>query len=268
MAKRNRNTLKQFFREGAIPSAREFADLIDSSLNTLEDGFDKSAQNGFEITVLGNNTRLLSFFRDNLNQQPLWSLSFDERSNALQFKPAADTPLLTLTNEQRLGVATSKPVSTLDVAGVITQQGRQGYQPNGRAKVPADGQWHDISGPLQGCQAFEVMAGTGNKGTGKYALLQAIALNAYNPSGWWFNFLNRKKRIRVQQSYYLSRGCMLQLRWQPLAEGYCLQIRSRTDLGAGIRISYYLTSLWSDEQMLQCWQPEQAATADNGDGNG
>jgi len=266
MAKRNRNTLKNFFRDGAMPSSQEFADLIDSSLNTLEDGFDKSDQYGFEITVRGKNTELLSFFRDNLNQQPLWSVRFDERSNSLQFKPTGAAPLLSLTAQQRLGIATDTPASTLHVAGVITQQGCQGWQPTGKAQVAADGRWHDISGPLQGCQAFEVMAGTGNKGSGKYALLKATALNTYNPGGWWFNFLNRKKRICVQQAYYLSRSCKLELRWQALEQGYCLQIRSRTDLGANVRLSYYLTQLWFDEQMSRCWQaPEQTGSGgDNG----
>ena len=169
--------------------AREFADLIDSSLNTLEDGFDKSASNGFEITVLGKHTELLSFFRDNLTEQPLWQLRFDEKSNALQFKPLNTAPVLTLTAQQRVGIATDTPASTLHVAGVITQHGQRGYQPNGKAQIPADGQWHDISGPLQGCQAFDVMAGTGNKGSGKYALLKATAINTFNPGGWWFNFL-------------------------------------------------------------------------------
>ena len=269
MAKRNRDTLKNFFRDGAMPSAREFADLIDSSLNTLEDGFDKSASNGFEITVLGKHTELLSFFRDNLSEQPLWQLRFDQHSNALQFKPLSGAATLTITPQQRVGIATAKPQSTLDVAGVLTLQGQRGYQPNGKAQIPADGQWHDISGPLQGCQAFDVMAGTGNQGSGNYALLKATALNTFNPRGWWFNFLNLKKRIRVQQAYYLNRRSKLQLRWQGLADdSYCLQLRSRTDLGSDIRISYFLTRLWFDEHMSQCWQAVDLSAGGATDGAG
>ncbi|HEX5791952.1 MAG TPA: hypothetical protein VFY01_01660, partial [Rheinheimera sp.] len=141
------------------------------------------------------------------------------------------------------------------------------YQPNGKAQIPADGQWHDISGPLQGCQAFDVMAGTGNKGSGKYALLKATAINTFNPGGWWFNFLNLKKRIKVQQAYYLARSSKLQLRWQTLADdNYCLQLRSCSNLGADIRISYYLTQLWFDERMSQCWQAPDLSGA-NSTGN-
>lgn len=269
MAKRNRNTLKNFFRDGAMPSAREFADLIDSSLNTLEDGFDKSASNGFEITVLGKHTELLSFFRDNLTEQPLWQLRFDEKTNALQFKPLSGEPVLSVTPQQRVGIATTTPASTLDVAGVVSMQGQRGYQPTGKAQVPADGQWHDISGALHGCHAFDVMAGTGNKGTGKYALLKATALNTFNPNGWWFNFLNHKKRIRVQQAYYLARSSKLELRWQTLPEHkYCLQLRSRSDLGPDIRISYFLTQLWFDELMNQCWQAIDQTGASGGGNNG
>lgn len=264
MAKRNRNTLKNFFSDGAMPTAQEFSDLIDSSLNTLEDGFDKSARYGFEIKVQGKNTELVSFYRDNFSEQPLWSFSLDESSNALQFKQA-ENALLTMTHQQRLGIGTAKPKTTLDVAGVITQHGRQGYQPSGKLHVPADGNWHDISGPLQGCQAFEVMAGTGSKGTGKYALLQAVALNTFNPTGWWFNFLNRKKRINVHQAYYLARSCKLDLRWQALEQGYCLQLRSHTDLGPNVRIRYHLTQLWFDAEMSQCWQEEVNRNGASGD---
>ena len=41
MAKKNRRSLKNAFREGAQPSADAFADLIDSALNVVDDGFDK-----------------------------------------------------------------------------------------------------------------------------------------------------------------------------------------------------------------------------------
>ena len=113
------------------------------------------------------------------------------------------------------------------------------------------------------------MAGTGNKGTGKYALLKATALNTFNPTGWWFNFLNHKKRIRVQQAYYLARSSKLELRWQTLPEHkYCLQLRSRTDLGPDIRISYFLTQLWFDELMSQCWQAIDQTGASGGGNNG
>ncbi len=48
MAKQTRDTLKQFFSAGKLPTEEHFSDLIDSSLNTLDEGFDKSEEFGFE----------------------------------------------------------------------------------------------------------------------------------------------------------------------------------------------------------------------------
>ncbi|MDF2177186.1 hypothetical protein P2G88_02870 [Aliiglaciecola sp. CAU 1673] len=257
MAKRNRNTLKQFFQEGAMPGSQAFSDLIDSSLNTLEDGLDKSPEWGYKITALGNHDHLLSFYRDSLQELPNWSVRFDGKATDLQIgQDSHQDPLLFLSAEQKLGINTKQPRSTLDVKGVVSMTGRQGYQTPGIRQVPADGKWHPITGTLNGCQGFEVVAGTGNKGTGRYALMYATALNTFNPTGWLFNFLNLKKCIKVHQAYFLSRSCKLALRWKTLEKGYCLEIRSRTNLGDNIRIGYHLTHLWFDEDMTTCWQSE------------
>jgi hypothetical protein len=95
------------------------------------------------------------------------------------------------------------------------------------------------------------MAGVGGRKTnGRYALIHAVALNAYNPQGPIFNFLNLKKHIRPQHAYYRSRSDKLRLRWKS-GEGhaYSLQIKSNSDYGEGIQIRYYLTRLWFDEDM-------------------
>lgn len=257
MAKKNRSTLKRYFSEGALPSADQFADLIDSNLNTIDEGFDKTPENGFEISLIGDHDKLISFFRDNAAQQAVWSISYDKGNDRLLFvKPAqagAAPAVAAFDPRGRLGINTSDPQWSLDVAGVIAAQGRIGANPNQQKTVPADGEWHDITDTLNGCQGFEVMAGVGNKGTGRYALLQAVALNTFNPKGLFFNFLRRKSRIRCTQAYYLSRGHKIKLRWQAKDEGYALQLRTNCDYGDGIRVRYYLTQLWFDESMAESW---------------
>ena len=63
MAKKNRRTLKRFFSEGSLPTEDQFGDLIDSSLNTIDEGLDKTPQNGLELSLVGDHDRLISFFR-------------------------------------------------------------------------------------------------------------------------------------------------------------------------------------------------------------
>jgi hypothetical protein len=132
--------------------------------------------------------------------------------------------------------------------------------------VAADGQWHDLTPDLHGCHAFEVTAGVGLEGQkkGRYALLHAFAMNTFNPEKHWFNFFLRKKAIRCQHAWYLSRGDRMRLRWVGQSvikngsgdhHAYRLQIRSVTDYGEGISIRYSLIQLWFDHFMAQSSQP-------------
>lgn len=268
MAKKNRSTLKRYFGKGALPTEDHFADLIDSSLNMVDEGFSRSPKNGVEISLIGQHARLISFFKSVANSHASWSIKFNHETNRLSFVKVGDddtdAPILSLDTAGRVGVNKEAPDYTLDVHGVLASHGRIGGNPDGRKSVAADGQWHDITDTLSGCHAIEVMAGVGNRGTGRYAIMKALAMNAYNPSGLIFNFLNLKKRIRYQQSYYLSRINRIKLRWNTVENGYRLQLRTNCDFGEGILVRFYLTELWFDEEMREA-QPsltEQTSGSD------
>ncbi|MFB1116885.1 hypothetical protein [Dickeya dadantii] len=271
MAKRNRGTLKNYFRQGAMPSAEHFSDLIDSSVNKIEEGFDKTPEQGLKIAALDTHARLMTFYRDSDPTRPLWSVSLQPDSDLLRVNrhagdgngTVADAePLLTFTPDGRAGINTTTPRHALDVNGVIGAQGRAGAQWADR--LPADGEWHDLTPKLEGCQAFEVVAGVGIRHSGRYALIHAIALNTCAPSGFFFNFFNRKNRISAHHAYYHSRADKLTLRWlrdDTPAGGhdgirpYRLQIRTHTSYGDGIVIRYHLTRLWHDAYMHDCLLP-------------
>lgn len=264
MPKRNRNTLKNFFREGALPTAGNFADMVDSNLNLIDEGFDKSKAYGLEISPLGDYESLLSFFRNNdPEHDPQWTISYDRDQGQLLFhrydQDKKPQTVLTLNQKGEVGINCRNPQWGLDVNGIIRSEGRTGMNPTQETTVPADGQWYDITGELNGCQAFEVMAGAGDKGTGNYALMRAIAMNTFNPRGWIFNFLKLKNRIRYQQAYYNSRANKLKLRWFGKGRQYRLQLRSNCDYGNDIRISFSLTKLWFDEDMRESWSGEASS---------
>ncbi len=257
MAKKNRSTLKRYFRKGALPSEDQFGDLIDSTLNPIDEGFDKTPEEGFKISLVGDHKRLISFSKSEAARDVVWSIDYDRDTDHLLIKnPRADssaTPAMSFDEKGRVGINKPDPAYELDVAGVIAAQGRIGANPDQQKTVAADGHWHSITGALSGCHAYEVMAGVGNKGTGKYALMNALAMNTFNPTGWLFNFLNRKNKIRYQQAYYLSRGNRMQLRWLGEGDHYYLQIRTVCSYGAKVKIRYYLTQLWFDENMSESW---------------
>ncbi len=260
MAKKNRSTLKRYFRKGALPSEDQFDDLIDSTLNTIDEGFDKSPENGFEISLLGDHPRLISFFKTGAARDAVWAIDYDrEQDRLLIRKPYADIKApaaMTFSGDGHVGVNKLDPAHALDVGGVIAAQGRIGANPDNQKTVAADGRWHNVTGALSGCQAFEVMAGVGSKGTGRYALMNALAMNTFNPRGWLFNFLNLKKKIKYRHAYYLSRGNRIKLRWLSEGEHYYLQMRTICAYGGEVKIRYYLTRLWFDETMSESWESD------------
>ncbi len=269
MTRRNRETLKNYFRNGQLPTQEHFEDLIDSMLNMSDEGFVKSVENGEEIYAPVGHDTLLSFYRDQQPQQALWRMALKqskERDQLMFHAPQGQenkTPLLSLDARQRLGVGTAEPEDTLDVRGTLAAQGRRGSFPlpekDGQRKpILANGQWQDLTGDLEGCQGFEVVAGAGQSGSGHFGLLHAIALSTYNPQGW-FSWFTRYRGIRQTQAWWSGRGDKLQLRWSG-TEGrkacYRLQIRTgchfgQDDAGQDVQIQVHLSQLWFNPHMVR-----------------
>lgn len=282
MAKQNRGTLKNYFKKGALPTEKHFSELIDSNLNMVDEGFAKSPEKGFEISLIGDNKRLISFFESSITQDAVWTIDYDKGQKRLLIKhPVSgsnESAAMVFAENGNVGVNTETPNQTLDIAGVVASQGRIGSNyaigansptnANGHAKntVPADGTWQKITGTLTGCHAFEIMAGVGKEGAGKYAMLNAFAMNTFNPPGWFSKFRSRKKPIKCHQAYYHSRCDRIELRWCPSKDKpseYHLEMRTGCDYGktAGgekIRIRYYITQLWFDPLMQESWKQDQA----------
>ncbi len=266
MSKRDRPTLKKFFRDGALPTSEHYADLIDSVVNRIDDGFDKSERDGLRIASLGASPTLLSFYNGAGAAEAAWAIGHGKTPGTLQFlrgagaaNPASDAagasgdgqppPGLALSRSGQVGVSVADPDWRLDVDGVARMRGRIGFA-GPDAVVPADGRWHDISGSLTGCHAFEIVAGAGGQlGRGRYALMHAIALNAYNPRNPLLNWLFQRRGIRKTTAVFGSYADRLRLRWRGSTRDYSLQLRTNSNFGAGIGVRYYVTRLWFDTAM-------------------
>jgi hypothetical protein len=269
LSRQDRKTLKSFFRNGALPSAEHFRDLIDSSVNQVEDGFEKTPVDGLRIASAGDSRRVMSLFQGLGTREPSWTFEHGERPGSLHLRPGngadalgigdlqglepAHGPApLTLTRERHVGVGIDLPEWPLDVAGTARMSGRIGTTNDALPEVPADGEWHDITLPMTGCQAFEVMAGAGGeRNKGRYALLHAVAMNAFHPRNSLLNWFFQRRAIRAQTAVYGSFADRLKLRWVSTSERhhYKLQLRSNADYGADRVVRYYLTQLWFDPFM-------------------
>ncbi len=259
MPLQNRDTLKKFFSSGNRPTSGNFTDLIDSFINKADDGFMKMPEKGLMLAPESdgqNNipTTLLSFFKDiealKKMEAPEWIMAFNDPKNpGLKFSRYSLTTessepqkkdSLFLSDNGNIGIDTLTPQHLLEVKGVAAMEGRIGTAPATTAPIPADGHWHPLLENLDGLQAFEVVAGvSGLKGSGKYALLHAIATSCYG---------NSKSSISTTSARYGSCRHRLQLRWKGDTHHYSLQIRTRRNYGENIFIRFHLSQLWHEPQ--------------------
>ena len=246
MAKETRDTLKNYFKSGSLPSADQFSDLIDSTLNMRDEGFYKTADSGFKVAQLSEG-RLISFFKNTVMKSPIWSLKMDLKngSHKLFYLNEKNESVLTLDPDGRVGINEDAPDFELDVKGAIASNGRIGRQAEVDNGIRANGEWQPIIDELTGCHAYEIMAGVGKRHSGKYALLHAFALNTFGSKG----------KITYHQAHYGSRCNRLKLRWKRSPEKsdtYRLEIRTKCCYGEGIYINCFITDLWFDHFMKGC----------------
>ncbi|TAE50569.1 MAG: adhesin [Cytophagia bacterium] len=238
MSLQNRNTLKNFFRKGQMPSEVHFTDLIDSVVNKVDDGLTKTLDDGLMLSPMGASKKLLSFFKSIEDKNPAWSVEIDSGNANLDFNNHLGESVLSLQIDGNVGVQTRTPQYELDVNGFIGSKGRLGTYKKG--KVLGDGKWHPILSDLTGCHSFEVSAGIGKKKTGKYALIHANAISTFGKS---------RPKITINQGYYGTRCNKIEMRWTGTTYAYQLEMRTRCNYEGEYYIQYYIASLWNDETM-------------------
>lgn len=224
-----------------------FADLIDSVVNIVEDGIGRAVDEGFRISPLGYSKRLLSFFESSQHKKSSWFISLnDSNAQGLSIQEEAAGPRLTIAPGGQVGIGTSSPAHKLEVKGSIAMESRVGVFASGF--VPGDGKWHDVLSGLNHIQAFEVMAKiNGRKGSGKYAVLHALALSAYGGR------LSHSK-IRTTAAYYGSWLNQIQVRWVGTVNNFALQLRTRGHYGLDdktaepFQLQFHITRLWDEEE--------------------
>jgi hypothetical protein len=249
MPVRNRNTLKNFFRNGKSPSEMEFSDLIDSTWNKVDDGMSKTDNEGLKLSPAGSSSKIISFFEGIAAPDANWQIAINPDNNdglAIVQPGRESTPSMVFAGSGKIGVKTFSPRTDFEVAGNISSAGRTGGLRLG--KVPADANWHTVIHGLKGFNAFEIVAAAeGNTGEGNYSMAHAIALNA--------NQGNRGTVKVITSTYgWFDFRDKIRFRWKGTPGNYALQIRTGKHyfLTGDKKFNYirfHICSLWDSAVM-------------------
>lgn len=124
MDQTDRTTLKGYFKKGCIPTEEQFAELIDSVPNIVEDGQVRRTESGW------------SFYPE--PGKPLQVALFDAEG-----KPAAWT--LSLDGKKALQLHNEKGETVVSLAQIRPEKPDNPSEPKGTYRVfPADKKWHDV----------------------------------------------------------------------------------------------------------------------------
>lgn len=224
MALINRQTLKNYFKKGGFATERHFIDLIDSSLNSVDDGLAKTPEHGLKLSPLSNSTKLLSFSKRITQENPDYAINLNGNNvEGLSIDNAENRTLIKFNKFGHVGLNTAYPKHTFDVDGTIGFKNQIGTYKTGQ--VPADGNWHDVLSELDGVCAFEITASAaGRVGEGFYSVSHALALSTYGGR-------KSRQKIRVTTAYYEKYFRKLSFRWAGEMYNYSLQIRTKTNYG-------------------------------------
>lgn len=238
MPKRNRQTLKEGFKNGNRPTQQDFENLIDSTMNILDDGFSKSPESGMGLAPLLGEGVVMSIYREPADVDPLWEVSVDPDNGSLKigrFNKNGAEPLIILTREGNISLGAAE--KDIVFSGTLNTPGRKGTFLTG--KVPANGKWQDITSNLEGCWALEVVAGCGKRNAGKHALLVATAIHCFGSHA----------KVKKVRSHYGTFGNRLCLRWIKTGFSCRLQVKTVFNYGDGVMIRYHISKLWDNPLM-------------------
>lgn len=243
MTKVNRETLRSYFRSGSRPTGEQFEDLIESVPNIIDDGIARSDGEGLKLAPINGKGAVLEFFRDIQDDRAAWKITIDPVVGTLSLVNENDDPVLTFNSGDPVRVHTG-----IESYGGVSAPGFTGTFRQSRIidrPAKADGRWHTL--PLaeqeerDGCRAYRIIAGCGKPATGKYALLEATAIQC----------CGKKRRIRTTSSWIGCRLHRIRLRWHTENGQTVLQIRTRKNYGDSVTIRYQVTELWSDYYMTR-----------------
>jgi hypothetical protein len=242
MALTNRNTLKNYFKKGGFAKENHFVDLIDSTLNSVDDRIQINKKDGLKLNTSPFSTRLISFFKKTNQENPEISFNLNHDDiDGFSVNGRNNKAILKFSDNGKIGINKNKPEFDLDLKGTFSYEARTGNHSKGH--VLGDGNWHNIISNLDGLNSFEINASIkGKVESGRYCILHAHALSAFGGRA-------SKSNINSTAAYYGIFFNKIVLRWTGEIHNYNLQIKTRRhyginpDDGEPFKINYNISKL-------------------------
>lgn len=130
---KTRDDLKGYFNTGDIPTESQFADLIESTLNKVDDGIGKQSDGTLTVQVISTDDYKKVLYLARKGEDPTWTLSLSQPGagalpdNGLGIgtvsADAITTRLFIDEETGHVGIGTTEPDDTFDVNGDIRVHG-------------------------------------------------------------------------------------------------------------------------------------------------
>jgi hypothetical protein len=236
MAKLNRETLKNYFSSGQRPSGDTFKDLIESTVNILDDDFSEKPDAAIKVAADGDDRDVISFYKQSGEPSPDWTISVETNGNLVISRHEND--------DQFRSSIVFKDDGDIEINGRNTwiTGGRRGAAVQ---SIPADGKWHSITEGLTGISMLEVTAAY-STGSGKHSTLIAWASCCFG---------KRRKIERVRPKTFFFWTNKIRIRWVRVKDknGHktkcILQIKTRYSGGKNSNIQCSITQLWNNSDL-------------------
>jgi hypothetical protein len=201
---RNRITLKRNFSKGRLLSESDFSDLIDSTVNKIDDGFAKDSQDGLQLAPSAQSGSVLSFYKRITDPKPLWhlDLSSDNEVHHLKLQSPIEESFINFRNDGYVGVNTKSPECDMHINGELGIKQRRGTYKSG--EIESNGKWQTILTESSLISTYEVVASIkGAGGTPQIAGLYALTFRVANK--------RRTKKLRVSKGSFFN---SIRIKWK------------------------------------------------------
>ena len=216
MEKKDRNTLKSYFKKGCVPSENQFAELIDSVPNIVDDGIVRHTDNGLAFfPAKGKHLQLALHYMEGASAA--WTLSLTSEKG-LEIRNEAGEIVISL--EQKCQITSQE--TKVEKSTEVTDDSSYDEKIDTALVLPADKQWHDIleisadNKSFNTYQLFACLSGLQNE---SYKVTSAVASNL----GYSNYYLESP-----QKGWFRWRGGIM-FRWEKHDGKLCLQIRSKKE---------------------------------------